>query len=99
MILGRIKLWRVLAAQCHPHWTVWGPPCDSDNKAAGGSGVVLLAIAVIGNKNTEAFLILQRQKLNPSSLMQCLPFLSRDRINKGPCKVNGLFQGVLNWAL
>lgn len=99
VIISRIKQWEVLAAQYRPRWTVWDPPCDPENKAMAGSGAVLLALAVIGNKNTEAFLILQRQKWNPSPLTQCLPFLSRDQINMGPCKVNGLFQGVLNGAL
>lgn len=81
------------------HFGVWDPPCDLDNKATAGSGAVLQAMAAISSKNTEAFLILQRQKWNPSLLMQCLPFLSRDQINMGPRKVNGLFQGALNWAL
>jgi len=62
VVISRIKQQGVLAAQYHPRWTVWDPPCDPDNKATAGSGAVLLAMAVIGNKNTEAFLILQRQK-------------------------------------
>lgn len=62
VIISRIKQWGVLAAHYHPCWTVWDPPCDPDNEATAGSSVVLLAMAVTGNKNTEAFLILQRQK-------------------------------------
>lgn len=91
--ISSIKQWGVC-----PCWTVWDPPCDPDNKATAGSGAVLLTMAAMSNKNTEAFLILQRQKLNPL-LRQCMSFLSRDQINMGRSKVNGLFQGVLNWAL
>lgn len=62
VIISRIKQQWVLAAQEHPCGTDWDPARDPDDKAAAGSGVVLPATAHIGNKNTEAFLILQRQK-------------------------------------
>lgn len=96
VILSRIRQ-RGAGSTVPPMLASVGSSLRPYNKATAGSGVVL-AVALIGNKNTEAFLILQRQKLNPP-LTQCLPFLSRDQINMGLCKVNGLFQGVLNWAL
>lgn len=73
--ISSIKQWGSLAAQYCPRWTVWHPPCDPDNKATAGSSAVLLAMAAISNKNTEAFLILQRQKMKyfSSYAMLALP--------------------------
>lgn len=84
IIISRTKRWSVLGRESSPH--------DPASKTPAGSSVVI-AMARTGNKDTEAFLILQRQKLNPSPVTQCLPFLSRDQINMGHAKSMVYFKG------
>lgn len=92
VIISRTKKWCFWTSTSKQCWAVRGSPHDPACKAPAGSSVVL-AMARTGNKDTEAFLILQRQKLNPSPVTQCLPFLSRDQINMGNAKSMVYFKG------